>query len=125
MIGIADVASVATAVGVGAGIYQLRLSWKQGRASFEQTFVDRYWSIEDARLRDTDTPPVNRQRYMRRCEDQFEHARLGQISRRTWAIWHDGIRLGLGDHVEGDYAWSTACVADGPHEANHCPAVHG
>lgn len=94
MVEIADIASVATAVGVAAGIYQLRLSWKQGRASFEQTFVDRYWSIEDDRLRGTDSAQVNRQRYLRLCEDQFEHARLRQISRRTWSIWHDGIKIG-------------------------------
>lgn len=123
MVGIADIASVATAIGVAAGIYQLRLSWKQGRASFEQSFVDRYWSIEDDRLRGTDSATVNRQRYLRLCEDQFEHARLRQISRRTWVIWHVGIKTGLGHHVEGAYDWSTACVADGPHQAHDCPAV--
>lgn len=123
MVEIADIASIATAVGVAAGIYQLRLSWKQERASFEQTFVDRYWSIEDDRLRGTDSAQVNRQRYLRLCEDQFEHARLRQISRRTWSIWHDGIKIGLGDQVEGAYDWSTACVANGPHAANRCPAV--
>ncbi len=123
MIGVADVASVATAVGVAAGIYQLRLSWRQGRASFEQSFVDRYWSIEDDRLRGTDTAAVNRERYLRLCEDQFEHARMGQISKRTWVIWHDGIRAGLGEQVEGSYAWAAACVVEGAHEADRCPAV--
>ena len=83
---IGDAASLAAAIGVAVAIYQLRLSWLQSRATFEQTFVDRFWAIEDDRLRGADQPEVNRLRYLRLCEDQFEPARLRQISRRTWTI---------------------------------------
>lgn len=119
---IGDIASVFTAVGVLVAIYQLTLSRQQARAVFEQSFVDRFWGIEDDRLRETEPEKVNRKRYLRLCEDQYEHARLKQISKRTWDIWHEGILLGVDGQVENAGTWTALCVAAGEHDGSQCPA---
>lgn len=120
---IGDIASVATAVGVLLAIYQLMLSRQQARAAFEQSFVDRFWCIEDDRLRDTETPDVNRRRYLRLCEDQYEHARLKQISKRTWDIWHEGIQLGVGTNLDHAGDWTRRCSRGGEHVGRECPSL--
>jgi hypothetical protein len=112
---VGDIASIATAIGVLIAIYQLALSRQQARAVFEQTFVDRFWGIEDDRLRDTESAEVNRRRYLRLCEDQYEHARLKQFSKRTWDVWHEGIQLGVGTDLEHAGEWTRRCLRKGPH----------
>ena len=120
---IADIASLCTSVGVLIAIYQLFLSRQQARAVFEQSFVDRFWSIEDDRLRRVEPDEVNRRRYLRLCEDQYEHARMKQLSGRTWDIWHEGIQAGVGDSVEHAGEWTKLCARAGIHLGRECPAL--
>jgi hypothetical protein len=120
---IGDIASIATSIGVLVAVYQLALSRQQARAVFEQTFVDRFWGIEDDRLRGSEDNEVNRLRYLRLCEDQYEHARLKQISKRTWDIWHEGIRLGVGTDVDLAGEWTRRCAMSGTHSGVDCPAL--
>jgi hypothetical protein len=120
---VGDLASIATAIGVLIAIYQLALSRQQARAVFEHTFVERFWGIEDDRLRGTESADVNRRRYLRLCEDQYEHARLKQLSKRTWDIWHEGIQLGVGSDLEHAGEWTQRCSREGKHAGADCPAV--
>lgn len=120
---IGDIASIATAVGVFIAMYQLFLSRQQAQAVFEQTFVSRFWGIEDDRLRATESEDVNRRRYLRLCEDQYEHARLGQLSKRTWDIWHEGIQAGVGDDLAHAGEWTQRCARMGIHSGGDCPVV--
>lgn len=90
---LADVAALATAIGVLAAVVQLLLSRRQSRAEFEQQFVKRYWELSDDELTNGGADSsVQRKRYFRFCEDEFEVMRLGSISWRTWEVWHDAIR---------------------------------
>jgi hypothetical protein len=120
---IGDIASICTSIGVLIAIYQLFLSRQQARAVFEQSFVDRFWSIEDDQLRRAEPEDVNRRRYLRLCEDQYEHARLNQLSKRTWEIWHEGIEVGVGDDLENAGEWTTMCAQAGEHTGRQCPAL--
>ena len=124
---LADIASVATAAGVLAAVVQLLLSRKQTRASFEHEFVKRYWSISDDSLQQPSTHAgaVERQRYLRLCEDEFEVMRLGAISWRTWEVWHEAIRDGVGApsaEVER-FDWLLTCLRHHEHRGSHCPAI--
>src|SRR4051794_7828143 len=122
---IEQISGAATAIGVLAALYQLRLSRLQGRATFEQQFVHRYWTIEDDRLRDgTERDAINRQRYLRLCEDQFEHVRLGQVSKRTWAVWHSGIRPSLSSDIDGAGEFTLRCAeGEATHDPGDCPGI--
>lgn len=117
-----------TVIGVPIALVQLRASRVQARGSFEQQFVDRYWSIEDDRLADRtgDSEAVHRRRYFRLTEDQFELMRLGQISWSTWEIWHDGIAAGAADFdaaAHGPHKWLEACTSMSAHFGHECEAL--
>ena len=99
---LADVASVATAVGLFAIFYQLGLTRRQLRAGFEQTFVDRYLAIaariplelilgETARLDAASERALYD--YFELCEEELYYRRGGRVSRGTWLEWWDGIAL--------------------------------
>lgn len=120
---IGDIASIFTAIGVLAALYQLVLSRQQARAAFEQTFVDRFWTIEDDRLRGSEPDDVNRRRYLRLCEDQFEHVRMKQVSPRTWEIWHEGIQAGVGANLKHAGEWTTLCAEHDRHAGKACPSL--
>lgn len=124
---LSDIAALATAAAVIAAVFQLLLSRRQARASFEHEFVKRYWSICDDSLQ-TPTPQtadVERQRYLRLCEDEFEVMRLGSVSWRTWEVWHEAIQEGsrtYSDALNG-YDWLSTCMQAGEHPGCNCPGI--
>jgi hypothetical protein len=122
-----EMASIATALGVLVAVYQLRLARKQARASFEQEFVNRCWSIEDDRLRDEpQLAEINKGRYLRLCEDEMKLMRLGQVSWWAWEVWHDGIRHGVAPIVSESgsfpvldaYRWLAVCHGASEHRGS-------
>ena len=124
---LSDVAALATAAGVFAAVVQLILSRKQARASFEYEFIKRYWAINDDALYQPTIQggAVERDRYLRLCEDEFEVMRLGSTSWRTWEVWHEAIRDGAAkyrDHLAG-YDWLRTCMEDGDHPGSDCDGI--
>jgi len=124
---LADLASVATAIAVFAAVIQLMLSRRQARSAFEQEFVKRFWVIGDDGLQQQ-TPnagDIQRERYLRLCEDEFEVMRLGSISWRTWEVWHDGIRDRAAQYIEHVNArdWLSTCLHAKDHRGSDCPGI--
>lgn len=124
---LSDIAAVATAAGVLAAVVQLFLSRRQARATFEHEFTRRYWAIGDDALQqpDTHSGTVERERYLRLCEDEFEVMRLGSISWRTWEVWHEAIRDGTAkyrDHLD-DYEWLGTCMEYPEHRGSDCLGI--
>lgn len=123
---LSDIAALATALGVIAAVFQLLLSRRQARSSFEHEFVKRYWSICDDSVHGTspDTE-VQRRRYLRLCEDEFEVMRLGSISWRTWEVWHEAIREGAQPPSDDlhEYEWLFICITYGQHPGSSCPGI--
>lgn len=122
-----EIASLATAVGVLAAVVQLLLSRRQARNAFEHLFVDRYWQIDDDLIQAPETQSQYWRRYLRLCEDEFESMRLGQISWRSWEVWHDSIRdreigtraaLDLADSEQ--FEWLRLCLDDPRHAGAEC-----
>lgn len=122
-----DIAAIATAAGVLAAVFQLLLSRRQARASFEHEFVKRYWSIGDDSLRQptSEGSDVYRQRYLRLCEDEFEVMRLGAISWRTWEVWHDAIRDGSASYSRelAGFSGLSTCMRSGDHSGCDCEGI--
>lgn len=121
---LADIAAIATALGVIAAAGQLWFNSRQARAQFEHQFVQRFWALEDERLKSPGDDQAYAARYLRLCEDEFEARRLRQVSRATWAVWHPSIREGAAAFREarsGTYEWVGACLS-GPsdHSAAEC-----
>jgi hypothetical protein len=98
------VASIATAIGVLAAVAGLRASRRQRMRSFEQTYVDRYWTVmaslslgaskgEVSGITDEDRRTIIS--YFRLCEDELQLRTLGWVGNSTWKIWGPGIRLQL------------------------------
>ena len=120
-----DIAALATAVGVLTAVYQLFLSRRQARATFEQQFVQRYWQLDDSRLVTSKNSFFER-RYLRLCEDEFESMRLGQVSWRTWMVWHDSIRDMAGpmrERISDGHLWLKTCLDSGDHPGTHCDGI--
>ncbi|QIK66282.1 hypothetical protein G7072_07905 [Nocardioides sp. HDW12B] len=124
---LSDIAAVATAAGVLAAVVQLLLSRRQARAAFEHEFIRRFWAIGDDALQQpqTHSGTVERKRYLRLCEDEFEVMRLGSISWRTWEVWHEAIRDGAAVHRDylDDYEWVGTCMGVEDHPGADCPAI--
>jgi hypothetical protein len=104
-IGVDDVASVSTAIGVGIAAYQLwqtRLAFRDG---FERTFVDRYREIANELpvdillgVSDAGSDPAHRMtffRYFELCEEELYYRAHGKISKSTWRDWWYGICTNL------------------------------
>lgn len=96
----ADISQAATAVAVLIAAGALWVQRRQLRSNFEQKYVDRYWKIDEARLRAAiDLSNPRRQleirlqdaSYARLCEDEYEMRRLGSVSGSTWRVWHSAI----------------------------------
>lgn len=127
-----EATSIATLVGIAAAVLTLSLQRRQARHQFEHTYVDRYWTIDDEALTSHDDRCVERlARYLRLCEDEFDAMRLGQISWRTWNVWHDAfddrisdtdVREYLRSHRE-EFTWIRTCADAEPHIGTQCAAV--
>lgn len=124
---LSEIAAAATAVGVLAAVVQLLLSRRQARATFEHEFIKRYWAIGDDALQHpgTHAGSVERQRYLRLCEDEFEVMRLGTLSWRTWEVWHEAIRVGAAPHRGhlAGHEWLATCMARGDHRGSDCHGI--
>lgn len=123
---LSDIAALATAIGVLAAVYGLLLSRRQARATFEHQFVQRYWELDDDRLRDAEDESLFRRRYLRLCEDEYEAMRLGQVSWRTWEVWHDAMRdttAQLGDSITLPHEWLAVCLSLPDHPGSDCIAL--
>jgi hypothetical protein len=101
---IGDIASVATALAALFVGWQVRLAKQQLRASFEQTFTDRYKEIfsqiplelllDDGR---SDSDEIERAfyDYFELCEEEMYYRCVGKVAKSTWVDWWIGIRMNL------------------------------
>jgi len=111
-ISLADIASLATAVGVAVAATALLLQRGQARTDFEDTVVKQYREIIkpnlvlDALLNDalSETPDAERERlrqiylYLDLCNEQVFLRAIGRVRRSTWSIqWSKGIQGNLED----------------------------
>ena len=102
-----SLAPAATAVGVLVAAGSLALSARQQKRQFESFYVQRYWTLMDRLSLDVMRGDVTTsshlspddekaiRAYLRLCEDELELREGGWISRRTWRVWHSGIRAQL------------------------------
>lgn len=129
---IADIASIATAVGVLLAACGLFSQVRQRKSDLSQTYVERYWKLDDRR-EDRTTPPGvesrnNLERYWRLCEDEFDIVRLGWISGRTWCLWHESIRDDRRLHKDTisasrGYRQLSKCLTSDSHRPWRCPGL--
>jgi hypothetical protein len=95
-------AHVATAIGVGIGVYQLRITRKQVLTTFEDGLAAQYRQVAstlpvDALLGQALTNDAHEQhlshfyRYFDLCNEQAFLHKNGRVSASTWAFWEDGI----------------------------------
>ena len=97
-----DFAAAATAVGVLLAVYQLSLTRRDLRGTFEQNFVDRYNAIaanidllllieaKPVPLADTATARALFD-YFDLCEEQLYYSARRKVSRGTWTDWWIGM----------------------------------
>jgi hypothetical protein len=132
------------AVGIFAAVvglfftgFSVWLARDEIRDAYEQRYVERYWQIADDQLRvkygetDSNLAEMHRERYLRLCEDEFEAANLGNVSRRTWRVWHAAIeqalepktldRVTLEGADSAEYVMLRACIRASAHAAGSCP----
>jgi hypothetical protein len=104
-VGLNEAAELATALAVFLVAYQLLLTRKQLRASFERTFVDRYEAIIQ-RIplslllgeHETGDAPSTRRAfydYFELCEEELYYRATHRVSKATWNDWWEGIALHL------------------------------
>ena len=96
---LADIALIATAVGVLAAVFGLRQSNRERLRQFEAMYVQRYWSILDQLSLDalagsTKEPPSEAdlkaiRAYLFLCEDELEIRGRRYIADTTYKIWTD------------------------------------
>lgn len=115
----------------------VQLARLQLRDGYEHRFVERFWILEDARLErkysERTTGPIEHEKYLRLCEDEYEAMGLGGVSFRTWEVWHSAVRDCLNDGddrrvaLEGlaktEYELVRKCLDHPLHSSGHCPAL--
>lgn len=105
-IGIEQLASTATAIGVVVATYQLAQGRRQLREGFERSFVDRFERIIacvdleillDGGSIDHDDRSLMRALYdyFQLCEEELYFRAHRRVSRSTWHDWWYGIRIVL------------------------------
>ncbi|MFL6108976.1 MAG: hypothetical protein ACJ72L_18605 [Marmoricola sp.] len=118
-------------------VISIALARKQLRDGYEHRFVERFWTLEDKRLQakydGPPTGPVEHERYLRLCEDEYEAMGLGGVSFRTWNVWHEAVRHSLSPNTEvrriletlpGDeYSLLRRCLFVEPHSSGRCPSL--
>lgn len=67
-------------------------------------FIQRYWQIMDRRSpqlvidgKPTPEDELIILQYLRLCEDEYDHRRLGKLPSQTWSSWRDAMREQLSD----------------------------
>jgi hypothetical protein len=88
-----------TLLAVFAAVWQLFLRSKKMHRDTEMIFVQRYWLIMDRKSpqfvikgKPTASDELNMLQYLRLCEDEVDHRRLGKIPRDTWMPWQEAMR---------------------------------
>jgi len=130
------------AVGVPLLYAQLRLQNRQRKLELGNFYIQRFWEIDDAMLREpkgTDSHRRERHRYLRLCEDEYDAARYGWLDRLHWSIWHEWLTSTKGasnlrsdleacDPEENGFPSIRACLAQlknetQPHSVEACEAL--
>lgn len=123
--------------GLFIAVISLALARKQLRDGYEHRFVERFWVLEDKRLELRHAGPVSvsveRERYLRLCEDEYEAMSLGGVSFRTWDVWHRAIKSALEPESaarrnleklpDEDYELLRRCLSDKPPSSGRCPSL--
>ena len=88
-----------TLLAVFAAIWQLFLRSKKMHRDTEMIFIQRYWLIMDRKSpqfviegKPTPADELIILQYLRLCEAEVDHRRLGKIPRETWIPWQDAMR---------------------------------
>lgn len=100
------VGSLVTAVGVGFGAWQIKISKDQAQSAFEDSLDQQYRSLSMALpvniLIGAPVKPQQRNEirelvfnYLDLCNEQVYLRAKGRISKHTWASWSSGIKLHL------------------------------
>ncbi|MDH6240061.1 hypothetical protein [Aurantimicrobium minutum] len=104
-----------TLLAVFAAVWQLFLRSTAMHRGMEMAFVQRYWEIMDRRspqlvidCKPTPEDELIILQYLRLCEDEFDHRRLGKLPRQTWDTWRDAMRDQLADPHFADVLKKTA-----------------
>lgn len=104
--GLASVASVATAVGVGVAAYQLFVARQQARTTFEDSLNAQYRAVieriplealfgEQIGKEEVFSHLLHFYRYFDLCNEQAFLQKAGRISKKTWQNWGEGIRTNM------------------------------
>jgi hypothetical protein len=93
-----------TLLAVFAAVWQLFLRSKKMHRDTEMIFVQRYWLIMDRKSpqfviegKPTASDELIILQYLRLCEDEYDHRRLGKIPRDTWLPWQEAMREQLAE----------------------------
>lgn len=93
-----------TLLAVFAALWQLILHSKKMHRDTEMVFIQRYWQIMDRKSptfviegKPNAADELVILAYLRLCEDEFDHRRLGKIPRATWRAWQEAMRAQLSD----------------------------
>jgi hypothetical protein len=130
------------AIGVPLFYAQLRLQNRQRKFELGNFYIQRFWEIDDAMLREpkgTDSHRRERHRYLRLCEDEYDAARYGWLDREHWSIWHEWLTSVKGasnlrsdlmacDPKENGFPSIRACLAQledekQPHSIEFCASL--
>jgi hypothetical protein len=118
-IGVDNIPSIATGIGVFLAAYQLRQAKRTLREGFERSFVERYERIIagidleiilQGASPDLTNPTMRRAffDYFELCEEELYFRSYRRVSTATWRDWWYGIRL----HLQNDAfvnAFSNIC----------------
>jgi hypothetical protein len=107
---IVDIGALATAAGVGIGVWQLRANGRQAVAAFEDSLTAAYRMIAaelpvdvflNTRLTAKELADHRGAfyRYFDLCNEQVFLRSTKRVSKRTWQQWRDGIRTNLNRHA--------------------------
>jgi hypothetical protein len=139
---IAGLGALIAAVGVPLLYAQLRLQNRHRKLELGNFYIQRFWEIDDAMLREpkgTDSHRRERHRYLRLCEDEYDAARYKWLDREHWSIWHEWLTSTKGasnlrsdlmacDPGENGFPSIRACLAQledeaPPTSSNLCDAL--
>lgn len=119
----ANISSVATAIGVAVAAWQLWLTRRQGKTTFEDTFAREYRELAatlptKALLGETLTNEEYCEafdelyHYIDLCNTQVFLHQEGRISKKTWKYWRDGMETNL-NRPAFKRAWCEIASANG------------
>ncbi len=101
-----EVAALATAFGVAIAAWQLYLTQKQAKVSFEDSLAQEYRKIAESlpvyallgdslEGQDFNETLDNFYHYFDLCNSQIFLRQQNRVSKKTWHFWSDGIRTNM------------------------------